>query len=166
MCPSLIQIGSKTAEKNCTNKQTDRHTNRQTDTTKIMVTWPWTNIYLSKYMWRDQELEGSIPGRSGVKVTQRVIHISHVPLFTEKYMYKLVPRGQRRWRSQAGKVTAGLAENDGSLLLNNVNNVIYGLSTSEVGDQHWPVRSLGLWVCFRLISMYCWIIRRIGRGGR
>jgi len=35
MCPSLIEIGSKTAEKNCTNKQTD--------TTKIMVTWPWTN---------------------------------------------------------------------------------------------------------------------------
>jgi len=25
MCPSLIEIGSKTAEKNCTNKQTDRH---------------------------------------------------------------------------------------------------------------------------------------------
>jgi len=33
MCPSLIQIGSKMAEKNCTNKQT----NRQTDTMKIMV---------------------------------------------------------------------------------------------------------------------------------
>ena len=31
MCPSLIEIGSKTAEKNCTNKQTDkphRQTNR------------------------------------------------------------------------------------------------------------------------------------------
>jgi len=45
-CPSLIEIGSKTAEKNSaqTNKQTkkqkDKHTNRQTDTTKIMVTWP------------------------------------------------------------------------------------------------------------------------------
>ena len=26
MCPSLIEIGSKTAEKNCTNKQTDRQT--------------------------------------------------------------------------------------------------------------------------------------------
>ena len=25
MCPSLIEIRSKTAEKNCTNKQTDRH---------------------------------------------------------------------------------------------------------------------------------------------
>ena len=34
MCPSLIQIGSKTAEKN------SAQTNRQTDTTKIMVTWP------------------------------------------------------------------------------------------------------------------------------
>ena len=33
-CPSLIQIGSKTAEKN------SAQTNRQTDTTKIMVTWP------------------------------------------------------------------------------------------------------------------------------
>jgi len=33
----LIEIGSKTAEKN--SAQTDR----QTDTTKIMVTWPWTN---------------------------------------------------------------------------------------------------------------------------
>jgi len=35
MYPSLIEIGSKTAEKNCTDKQTD--------TTKIMVSWPWTN---------------------------------------------------------------------------------------------------------------------------
>jgi len=42
MCPSLIQIGSKTAEKTV-HKQTNRQTNRQTDTTKIMVTWPWTN---------------------------------------------------------------------------------------------------------------------------
>jgi len=45
MCPSLIEIGSKTAEKNCTNKQTDKQRNKQTDTTKIMVTWPWTNKY-------------------------------------------------------------------------------------------------------------------------
>jgi len=36
----LIEIGSKTAEKLCTNKQTDK----LTDTTKIMVTWPRTNI--------------------------------------------------------------------------------------------------------------------------
>ena len=33
-------MGSKTAVKN--SAQTDR----QTDTTKIMVTWPWTNIYI------------------------------------------------------------------------------------------------------------------------
>jgi len=39
MCPSLIEIGSKTAEKN------SAQTNRQTDTTKIMVTWPWTKKY-------------------------------------------------------------------------------------------------------------------------
>jgi len=38
ICPSLTEIGSKTAEKNCA--QTNRQTNRQTDTTKIMVTWP------------------------------------------------------------------------------------------------------------------------------
>jgi len=38
LCPSLIQIGSKTAEKN--SEQTNRQTDRQTDTTKIMVTWP------------------------------------------------------------------------------------------------------------------------------
>ena len=33
MCPSLIEIGSKTAEKNSaqTNKQTDKQTNRQTN---------------------------------------------------------------------------------------------------------------------------------------
>jgi len=45
MCHSLIEIGSKTAEKNSaqTNRQTNRQTDRQTDTTKIMVTWPWTN---------------------------------------------------------------------------------------------------------------------------
>ena len=43
MCPSLIQIGSKTAEKN--SAQTNKQTDRQTDTTKIMVTWPWTNIH-------------------------------------------------------------------------------------------------------------------------
>jgi len=36
----LIEIGSKTAEKN--SAQTDR----QTDATKIMDTWPWTNEYL------------------------------------------------------------------------------------------------------------------------
>jgi len=36
MRPSLIEIGSKTAEKN------SAQTNRQTDTTKVMVTWPWT----------------------------------------------------------------------------------------------------------------------------
>ena len=36
MYPSLIEIGSKTAEKNCTNKQTDRHYEN-------MVNWPWTN---------------------------------------------------------------------------------------------------------------------------
>jgi len=36
MCPSLIEIGSKTAEKN------SAQTNKQTDTTKIMVIWPWT----------------------------------------------------------------------------------------------------------------------------
>ena len=34
ICPSLIEIGSKMAEKN------SAQTNRQTDTTKIMVTWP------------------------------------------------------------------------------------------------------------------------------
>jgi len=38
----LIEIGSKTAEKNPA--QTNRQTDRQTDTTKIMVTWPWTNM--------------------------------------------------------------------------------------------------------------------------
>jgi len=38
MCPSLIEIGSKTAEKN------SAQTTRQTDTTKIMVTWTWTNF--------------------------------------------------------------------------------------------------------------------------
>jgi len=36
----LIEIRSKTAEKN--SAQTNRQTNKQTDTTKIMVTWPWT----------------------------------------------------------------------------------------------------------------------------
>ena len=39
MCPSLIEIGSDGWEKLCTNKQT----NKQTDTTKIVVSWPWTN---------------------------------------------------------------------------------------------------------------------------
>jgi len=37
MYPSLIEIGSKMAEKN------SAQTNKHTDTTKIMVTWPWTN---------------------------------------------------------------------------------------------------------------------------
>jgi len=36
----LIEIGSKTAEKN--SAQTNKQTDKQTDTTKIMVTWPWT----------------------------------------------------------------------------------------------------------------------------
>jgi len=34
ICPSLIEVGSKTAEKNFA------QTNKQTDTTKIIVTWP------------------------------------------------------------------------------------------------------------------------------
>jgi len=34
-------------EKLYTNKHTDRQTNRQIDTTKIMVTWPWTKKYLT-----------------------------------------------------------------------------------------------------------------------
>jgi len=38
ICPSLIEMGSKTAEKN--SAQTNKQTDRQTDTTKIMVTWP------------------------------------------------------------------------------------------------------------------------------
>jgi len=34
-------------EKLCTNKQTNRQkTDKQTDTTKIMFTWPWTNIQI------------------------------------------------------------------------------------------------------------------------
>jgi len=35
---SLIEIGSKTAEKN--SAQTNKQTDKPTDTTKIMVTWP------------------------------------------------------------------------------------------------------------------------------
>jgi len=41
MFPSLTEIESKTAEKN------SAQTNKQTDTTKIMVTRPWTNRRLS-----------------------------------------------------------------------------------------------------------------------
>jgi len=36
-----MEIGSKMAEKN--SAQTNRQTDKPTDTTKIMVTWPWTN---------------------------------------------------------------------------------------------------------------------------
>jgi len=36
----LIEIGSKTAEKN--SAQTNRQTNQQT--LRKMVTWPWTNV--------------------------------------------------------------------------------------------------------------------------
>ena len=38
ICPSLIEIGSKTAEKN--SAQINKQTDKPTDTTKIMVTWP------------------------------------------------------------------------------------------------------------------------------
>jgi len=63
ICPSLMEIGSKTAEKN--SAQTDK----PTDTTKIMVTWPWTNQlrnvrqngqaagagkYRPRWVWRTQ----------------------------------------------------------------------------------------------------------------
>ena len=41
----MIEIGSKTAEKNSAQKkQTDRQTDKPTDTTKIMATWPRTKI--------------------------------------------------------------------------------------------------------------------------
>jgi len=39
-----IKYGS---EKLCTNKQTDK----PTDTTKIMVTWPWTNFLSLSALW-------------------------------------------------------------------------------------------------------------------
>ena len=48
-CPSLIEIGSKAAEKN------SAQTNKQTDTTKIMVTWPWTNIRILLLEMRDSK---------------------------------------------------------------------------------------------------------------
>jgi len=32
-------------------KQTHKQTNKQTDTTKIMVTWPWTNHCCSIFLW-------------------------------------------------------------------------------------------------------------------
>jgi len=54
MFPSLIQIGLKTAEKTLhkqTNRQTDRQTDKLTDTTKIMVTWPWTNYRFDPSSW-------------------------------------------------------------------------------------------------------------------
>jgi len=41
----MIEIGSKTAEKN------SAQTNRQTDTTKIMVTWPRTNFRMLKTLF-------------------------------------------------------------------------------------------------------------------
>jgi len=54
MCPSLIEIGSKTAEKNSAQTRgTNRQTHRQTDTTKIMVTWRWTNnlkMHMTKWL--------------------------------------------------------------------------------------------------------------------
>ena len=41
-CPSLIEIGSKTAEKNCTNKQTDRHyeNNGHLAVNQLIITHP------------------------------------------------------------------------------------------------------------------------------
>ena len=53
-CSSLVEIGSKTAEKN--SAQTDR----QTDTMKIMVTWPWTK----------KALETARSGRGGSALTR------------------------------------------------------------------------------------------------
>jgi len=43
----LIEIGSKTAEKN--SAQTNRQADKPTDTTKIMVTWPWTNTTKARF---------------------------------------------------------------------------------------------------------------------
>jgi len=59
----LIEIGSKTAEKN------SAQTNRQTDTTKIMVTWPWANNEwaaetsidrIVRYDWKAYPWQGKI----------------------------------------------------------------------------------------------------------
>jgi len=46
MCPSLIEIRSKTAEKNSAQK---KQTDKQTDTTKIMVTWPGTKSFAKQF---------------------------------------------------------------------------------------------------------------------
>ena len=63
---SLIQIGSKTAEKNSaqTNRQTDRQTDKQTDTTKIMITWPRTNMGYAQVMINgdDINVDGVVGG--------------------------------------------------------------------------------------------------------
>jgi len=65
------------------------------------------------------------------------------PLFTKQC--KLMPAKGGEWRSEAGNVTAGLAETNGSLRLD-MTNVTCGLSALEIEDQHQPLRSLGLWV--------------------
>jgi len=45
----MIEIGSKTAEKN--SAQTNRQTDKPTDTTKIMVTWPLTNTHTQTQLY-------------------------------------------------------------------------------------------------------------------
>jgi len=76
----------------------------------------------------DLEVTSSIPA-----VLMSGIAISVKTLFTNA-------TGQGRWRSEAGKVTAGMAESNGSLLT----DIACRLSASETGNQHWSLRSLRL----------------------
>ena len=60
--------------------------------------------------------------------------------------------------AQVGKVTAGLAESNGSILLDFMTNVTYSMSALETGDQHRPLRSLLVPFAFTPIFFSYWAV--------
>jgi len=108
MCGSLIEIGSKMAEKN--SAQTNKQTDCKTDTTKIMVTWPWTKRQYVLHMSPQYgELRpASSWDRSGSLMHpckfQRVLRLGSV---TAWHLVVGVSQTLRRWTENATCVRQG-----------------------------------------------------------
>jgi len=121
MFPSLIEIGSKTAEKN------SAQTNRQTDTTKIMVTWPWTNFfYLDAYRvhlslphdacsarvmsaaWKDAAIPSCrVPSNAVYTMHEPVVQPVVQPVWQPVVSCKRGSHNHKRWSAVADKPASG-----------------------------------------------------------
>jgi len=106
--------------------------------------------YHERYRWRSIELSGSIPGHSAL--TQRP-WASRLHATASVHHAVDLGTNQRRWRSNAGEITAGFAESNGSLL--RVNDWRRDFFTRDTDGAEWPHN---LWQTDRLTdsSVHDW----------